>query len=281
MLPSRNRLLLSSHPSRLLLTWTVIIGDGVLADNTFCSYDKGMFSAEEWAQTSGLETAFEFEAACFHEAGHAVIGYLLGQGCSSVSVAVSYVYDFAGRPTGVGYGGMARESRAFIRKVNKDLAVGRFTGVLARYGISVAAGPAAERKFRIETEMPLRLLGATEGDHRQINTVSKILEAHGRSSFAYKRLVWRAAQRLMAVPNIWSCVSHLAGELYERADFREDKDAIYTVSGRTARAIMKRWQVTPTHAASLLAASTTSGSPDLGDTSIVATDPPASSSAQS
>lgn len=165
--------------------------------DVLCTYDDGMFAAEERDRNSVLDIFFEYQATCYHEAGHAVASHLLGQGCSSVSISVSYISGLEREPTKVAFGGRASESRDANRRVNADLRKGRFTPTLSRYGIAVAAGPAAERRYRIERYLPLRALFSFQGDHDRIDTVAKRLEADGRSRFAYRRLVWRVAQRLI------------------------------------------------------------------------------------
>jgi len=172
----------------------------------YCSYDEGMFSVQKRALPSLFDVYSEFQTACFHEAGHAVVGYLLGQGCSSLSVRVEYSIDSEGRPHGLAYGGMARMSRAAMRWVNQDLRVGQLTSALVNYGVSVAAGPAAERKFRIEAGLPLCALYTAQGDRTSIDAVAKKLEANGRSRSAFQKMVWHRAQSLLRVPSVWGCV---------------------------------------------------------------------------
>jgi hypothetical protein len=146
-----------------------------MTNNTLCSYDDGMFSLEPIGPPSIIDSYFEFQSACFHEAGHAVIGYLLGQGCSSITVSVHYIHDETGKISGVGYGGIVMSKTAH-RQVTLDIRNGRFTRTLMHCGISFAAGPAAERRFRLTSEMPLRLAFATLGDHRNIDLIANRLE---------------------------------------------------------------------------------------------------------
>ena len=211
-----------------------------------------MFSLEPVRSSSILDSFFEFQSACFHEAGHAVLGYLLGQGCSSITVSVHYTIDQTGRPIGVAYGGVVMMKTAH-RQVTLDIQRGAFTRTLLHCGISFAAGPAAERRFRLISEMPLRLAFATLGDHRNIDLIARRLEEHGRSSAAYQRLVWASAQRLFHVPEIWDCVSQIADELILGADLSGSEDDSYTLPGTDARAIMNERRIRPSHAARWLA----------------------------
>ena len=43
-----------------------------------CDYHSAMFANEDRGQASPVDGFFEAEAARFHEAGHAVVGYALG-----------------------------------------------------------------------------------------------------------------------------------------------------------------------------------------------------------
>jgi hypothetical protein len=54
-------------------------------------YD-GMFADESYANSSNVLDAYsELRATCVHEAGHAVLTYVLGFGCSRISVYADIV----------------------------------------------------------------------------------------------------------------------------------------------------------------------------------------------
>lgn len=211
----------------------------------YCSYDDGMFSDETYVTHSIFDTLFEFQAACFHEAGHAVVGYLLGEGCTAVSVSVRYQTGPSGELLGKAYGGIATESRSAIKRVNSHLHSGIYTPTLARHGIATAAGPASERRFRFENEMPLRLFLGAKADHERIDMIALRLEQGSRSRIAFRRLVWRVAQRLLETAVVWDCVAVLAYELSDSADLSEDSDDTFVLPGARARAIMNRGGCNP------------------------------------
>lgn len=72
----------------------------------------------------------------------------------------------------------------------------------------------------------MRLLGASESDHRSIDSIAKVLEQRGRDRFAYQRLVWYHAQKIIADQQIWDAVSDVAQELWNEgvADLEMDTD---------------------------------------------------------
>lgn len=114
-------------------------------------------------------------------------------------------------------------------------------------GIASAAGPAAERKYYLQRKVPIRTLGATEGDHENIEKTAKGLELAGRNRYAYQRLVWRQAQVALEHEKIWLAVNDLAFALNDNywPMGKTLGEEIETMHGNMARAIMKRSGVFP------------------------------------
>jgi hypothetical protein len=122
-----------------------------------------MFCHEDRAKTTPFDILFEHEAACFHEAGHAVVGYLLGYGISHVEVSVNVVPD-PNDPdtTGFSFGGLYKEAKRAHEASVRAIKQGNTPAAL-KYGIMTCAGPAAEYRYRRAAGLPMRLLLATEG----------------------------------------------------------------------------------------------------------------------
>lgn len=157
-------------------------------------YWDGMFSNEPLGRSSLFALASELEATCYHEASHAVVDYMFGRPLASVGVAASYEADNGGELT-VAYHGEVRTRGPDNIRVDFD-----YRGIHLILGTAAAVGPAGERRYRHEVGIPQRLLSASEGDHRSIDAIAKMLERRGRSRHAYRRMVWKYAQMIVADP---------------------------------------------------------------------------------
>lgn len=208
----------------------------------YCSYEEGMFSNQKSGPPSPLDLSFEVESACFHEAGHAAVSYMLGHGCSSLSVSFHPQEDERGSAQ-VAIGGRYLGAKAALSRVGAALKKGVFAPELTAHSIVTAAGPASERLFRMNAGLPLQLVYGSLGDHEAIDKVAKRLDQSGRSRFAYRRLVWHSAQVLVGRPDVWSAISSLAERLREISDEHDDEEPSvveYTLPGATARSILRR-----------------------------------------
>ena len=175
-----------------------------------CDYEVGMFSNESAGEPHIFTCCAELLAACHHEAAHAVTMFALGQCLESVGVSANYQADEKGKKT-VGYGGQVQpRSRGGRRQTLVDF---DYRPLHFRRGLTSAAGPAGELRYRHEQGLPQRLLGATMEDHQSIDGIAKCLEQRGRDRFAFRRLVWRAAQRVVAMDNVWAAICDVADEL--------------------------------------------------------------------
>lgn len=179
-----------------------------------CSYEQGMFANEPMGNYAVHAALSEMEATCFHEAGHAVIDYMLGIGLESVGVYSNVIGDT------VGHGGEVKHRGRQTTRISFSYRPLHF-----RYGLSAAAGPAAERRYRHEVGLPQRLLLATQGDHQIIDRIGKAIGHTGRCRFAFQRHIWSHAQRLIDSPDVWDAINAVAFALHDAAMLDIDLDA--------------------------------------------------------
>ena len=212
-----------------------------------CSYHDGMFSHDSAScSPSDLfwEIANDCATTCFHEAGHAVVGYILGLGCADIRVTAVCGNTVDGM-LGFAWGGMANGSKIAVRRA--DLAIDQkgYCREALAVAVRACAGPAAERRLRHEREIPHRSLFTAQGDHRAVEGVAKFVwRKSGRDSHAFQRLAWREAQNLLSDRTVWSAVCSVAEELECRFAYLAERDEPGTetgvMPGATARAIMRR-----------------------------------------
>jgi hypothetical protein len=137
-----------------------------------CDYFEGTFAYEP-----RVEHGHEFvddhivvmEATQYHEAGHAVLMYALGLGCTGVSLTQETKH-LPDESMGVTYGGCANGRKTWVSHVGRLVNRGSLTAEVIAQGVASAAGPAAERKYRLSAGVSLSMRGATEGDHHKIET---------------------------------------------------------------------------------------------------------------
>ena len=184
-------------------------------------YFNGMFANEPMGSYSFIAAAMELEATCYHEASHAVAEYLFGYGLQSIRVDTVYSKDADGNKM-VAYGGEVRRRSRGKDRVSINYG---YRPSLFMIGCITAAGPAGERRYRHEGQIPMRMLGTSEGDHQAIDTIGKSLERRGRCRFAFQRHVWNHAQKLVADDGIWNAISEVATELYFSGDENVALDA--------------------------------------------------------
>lgn len=178
-----------------------------------CTYFQGMFANEPFGDYAAHAALYEMEATCFHEAGHAVVDYMLGASLESVGVYSNVVGDT------VGHGGEVKHRGKRTTRINFA-----YRPIHFRLGLSAAAGPAAELRFKHENGIPKHLLLATPGDHEIIDRIGKAIGQAGRCQFAFRRHVWSHAQRLVGRPDIWEAINAVAFELRDAAMMEIDLD---------------------------------------------------------
>jgi hypothetical protein len=177
----------------------------------FCTYERGMFANEKRsADLNFMDVFLDGEAACAHEAAHAVVGYAFGEKIFSVGVCVNYLNVENGMVTSSHSGEVRYGPPGTRRRVDYDYCQLQFCS-----GVCSAVGPAAELRYRTEAGIPLRILGGSEGDHDAIDSIGKVLENRGRSRYAFRRLVWYSAQRIVNRPDVWEAVCDVTQMLSE------------------------------------------------------------------
>lgn len=211
------------------------------------SYSEGMFAHSPEPISDGEALMFG-ERIAYHEAGHAVVGYALGLGCTRIQMRETYFpLERQKAPSGCYYitREAARNSTTLIQR-------GKYHPTLARIAIMSAAGPAAELKYCQENELPARILGGSESDHRSIEAIGKrISNCDGRSRHAFEELAWRGACRMLNRPEIWNAVYELSQALFDLfSELYEDEtphqhSVFETLPGSQARAIMHRCGIHP------------------------------------
>lgn len=183
--------------------------------SNFCTYEQGMFP-EKLHRSFGdspLDEFWEQEATAIHEAGHAVAAWLLGIEYQSIEITMHTCGERL-----IAWSGacIADEDRRFLK-------LPRGYGPIYRvHGIIALAGPAAERKYRLFHDLPMHK--GNGGDHEMFdNQLGKSLEAAGRNSYAFSRMIWRRAQTIMEIEQVWDAVSELGLRLTSLMD--EEIDA--------------------------------------------------------
>ncbi len=217
-----------------------------------CDYAAGMFSCVSGPRpTRSLDMVTyltETELVEIHEAGHAVADFALGRGCEGISLEERRLIKDGGMT--VAYTGIVHPKKA-KRGAHRNFERGVLDETIIAFGVTVAAGPAAERKYRLREGLPLDMVGYTAGDHQLIETVAKTLaRVGGHDRAAYQEEVWRRAQAMMEDATIWGAVIELAGclkGLWEWIEPPDGGEGIFseTMPGAEAREIMRRAGVTP------------------------------------
>jgi hypothetical protein len=194
--------------------------------SAFCTYEQGMFP-EKLHRSLGdrpFDVFFEQEAVAIHEAGHAVAARLLGIEFESVELKMEPIE-----------GGSKLSGACVAQEDGRRLHLPNDYGTFYRvHGIITLAGPAAERKYRQFQNLPMNK--GNGDDHDNFDTcMGKHLEiAAGRRSDAFRRLIWRRAQTMMEVEQVWNAVFdlalHLTGLMEEELGWTDEAPPTTTVS---------------------------------------------------
>ena len=182
-----------------------------------------------------------------HEAAHAVMFYALGFGLVKVALVRGEVPDFDGKFIVVS--GVRCEER-ITKPVLRRIYAGVLDDETVAWGVTSAAGPAAERKLRLVMGLPLGMKTYAKGDHANIMKVARVLGKAGHDSRAYREEVWRQAQAAMEDPAVWNAVNALAGKLRRYWPTAEEVEAhggwdIGVMRGPRARQIIEQAGVRP------------------------------------
>jgi hypothetical protein len=141
------------------------------------------------------EAQADLELIAFHEAGHAVVMWVLGLGIRVVSIVPAH-----------GLSGYADPEREYIAPAGADLHTRRF---IAEQGvIQLHAGDVAARLFRPGVE-----LGQAAIDHRRIHGHLASVEDDAALQITWCNYLWQRAYALLAWPPKWHLVVGLARQL--------------------------------------------------------------------
>jgi hypothetical protein len=202
----------------------------------FCTYDALIDDDEPFPEPlRPFDSVSERGAVAYHEAGHAVLDHALGFGIERVSVGTTTRADGGGRA----FHGVSQTTKASSARIKRRLNAGRFHSDLLSYGIVLAAGAAAERKYRLRYNLPQRIRFGASEDKEAIYYVTRQLTKNGQNEWAFPQLVWRRAQLALEHPMIWSAVSALAEHLWQ--NWPDDEDVgehNYTCPEARARLII-------------------------------------------
>lgn len=204
------------------------------------AYDEGMFTSEPPCRLTQLfgEIA-AVGATCHREAGHVVLDYALGAGVGDIQLRVTNTPRPSGEGFEASHHGMVSHTKEFRERVENSLRHGSYDRTLLAYGVSAAAGPAAERKFCHSEGLAIRTRGGSDGDEHAIDKTCIALAMAGRSPAAYRRLVWRWAQMALENKQIWEAVSELALQLEDYwPDDPADNDIGVKSGGASAFGVM-------------------------------------------
>jgi len=197
---------------------------------SFCDYETGMGSDE--FDVAGMNYLSLCRIFACHEAGHAVVSYALGLGCTGIVIETE--------PDLRAY---AKSNKAASRRLSRRRSRGRFTADLLALGVVAAAGTAAHRRLFAEIGYSKGNIGSAD-DREIIDAAAQFMGRDPRSRFApnaYRRLVWRLAQLAMEDPRIWGAVLNVMALTNDwLAKPQGTRSATKTMHGATLRAIARR-----------------------------------------
>jgi hypothetical protein len=193
----------------------------------------------EWSEE---DAKFDRFFLTVHEAGHAVVSYALGHGCSRISLS-THTLEHQGC-TAFTWDGV------FFPRTPKSLKPNAVAWAVAN-GIATAAGPAAELAIRLHCDRPVNPVQGNRRNSRDdalITEISGAFSAAPRGDSAYREGVWRKAQEAIANPKIMTAIIAVAAELNENYWHAPSEclgTRTNTMPGATARAIMRKEGIIP------------------------------------
>ena len=126
-------------------------------------FATGMFANDPERSENMSDFFFDVERVCYHEAGHAVLGYALGDGLTQIELSEVVALTDSGKLISVG--GLCASRRYVDLKIYSRIRRRILDDRVVGSAVEIAAGPAAERKFNILNNQRQRLLGGSAGDH--------------------------------------------------------------------------------------------------------------------
>jgi hypothetical protein len=210
----------------------------------FCDYKAGMCGDSD----ARLDPLPRREMIAYHEAGHAVISYALGFGCSEICLTTETKYE--GGKWQTRDHAHHKPNQKAVHKIDRRRSRRRFNTRLLALGVMTAAGPAAQRSFCQARGYPPSNF-TYEDDREVLDLLAESIATAARSRFArsaYRRLVWRRAQMALTEPRIWRAICELGRALNDGhwpADVRETGTKTGTMCGATARSIIRKAGIFP------------------------------------
>jgi hypothetical protein len=184
----------------------------------FCDYETGMIGpsiVRDESCNGGVEQSPPryLLSVAIHEAWTCDRVIRTGPGLFARSLAVDVREETAQRISYRSEGEFFSGRRA-AQMAMSALRFGRVSPTVIGVGIVIAAGPAAERRFRLRLGLPVDHHHYCD-DRDLMDQTASCLARPWRSRFAaaYKRLVWRRAQVMIASDIIWHGVDKLAEAL--------------------------------------------------------------------
>jgi hypothetical protein len=198
----------------------------------FRSYTSAMRGSTKIQILEDDELGLKFEPTLtgIHEAGHAVVSFILRQGCASISLS-SHTTKLPCGKFGASFDGLFHCTK--LRPPRADC----LRYVIAQ-GIVTAAGPAAELAMRLHCDRPAIKNRRNSGDDASITKYSKCFVRPQ----AYLGLIWKSAQNAIADREIMTAILKVAERLnsyWPPCPNSEGKNT-NTMAGGTARAIIRR-----------------------------------------
>jgi hypothetical protein len=207
-----------------------------------CDYRTGMFANDAKRPSSMYELFVEVDRVCYHEAGHAVLTYALGEGLTLIELHETITATDSGS-----VGGLCAGRRNVHLGIKSRIRRRVLDDRVIAYAVGFAAGPASERKYNITVHQPQNMFGRSEGDHRGMSVIRNNLCDHLDPYFDIEEEAWRRAQEALEIDIIWHAVEELAAELSEWWPQNDDEPGEYRseMPGSRARAILRRCGIRP------------------------------------
>jgi len=139
-------------------------------------YHKAFFAHEPYSDDAlmrAIQTLSFPNVLAHHEAGHAVMSYALGHGLTELWIQVTRKPEGAWRTRGLSTRPHATTRKMPTPKQMLKPLSDHHQRLLIEDGVMTAAGVAAERKFCLLCDTPMRSLGGSEDDHNAIDGVDK------------------------------------------------------------------------------------------------------------
>jgi hypothetical protein len=162
------------------------------------TYHAGMF-----AHDGDNPDDVYYQAIYAHEAGHAVTGHILGKPCKYIRV---------GGPQQAVTKSHRRDNarvNAVLRRSPSHKAIPQ---AVIDEAITICAGPAAELRWCVEWQLPIRVLFGSVGDHKNAEKLFRWIMRQGLDcNGSFLDLAWDGAAALLA--DNWTAVKKLTAAL--------------------------------------------------------------------